>query len=114
MSSLGIGSNDYLYKLAGGMNASVGGGQGVPFGNQEPQISKEDLDVFSAAKINGSEGARGSSFGSNFTKAIQGAVNGASGLFGGISERLAQFDKGQLNHPEQRNEMQGQNIWELA
>lgn len=112
--SLGIGPDlkQLQYAAAGSSWGSLG--QNNPWANQGQQIPKEDMDIFSASKIGGAEGVNGASFGGNVTKAIQGAVDGLSGLFGGMSERLAQFDKGQLNHPEQRSEEVGQKLWELC
>lgn len=112
--SVGLGSNEYLYKLAGGMNASIGAGQGSIPKFEKQGISQEDLDIFSAAKINGSENVRGTSFAGGIKESIQGAIQGASGIFSGMTERLAQYDKGQLNHPEQRTAEQGQKLWELC
>ena len=89
-------------------------GQNNPWGGQAQPLPKEDMDIFSASKLGGAEGVSGASFGGNLTKTVKGAVDGLSGLFEGMSERLAQFDRGQLNHPEQRSAEVGQKLWELC
>ena len=81
--SLGIGSNDFIYKLAAGMNSAIGGG-GIPTGGNENTDKSLWAGGFNPTEQIG--GVSGGSSGVNFTS------KEPVGAAGGSTARYDQYD----------------------